>query len=632
MVVIDCSKMSMKNGSKDITTLQKELNKLGYYNKTFDTVYGYYTKQGVKQFQKKYGLSQDGVFGPVTCKKLNEVAEEKTTTTTTSSTTTATVSTKSIFDCPKISLKRSTTYSSDVKTLQTYLSQLKYYTREIDGIFGEYTEKAVKLFQKDYKLKEDGWFAQVTCNKLTQVVASKNLTTTTSTSSSATKTSTTYTPEYAKQTSATLTLLPEVVVLPVSELDEATNTKTVTGGSISTDTNFDCSKISLRRNSDSTEEVRKLQTILAARGYYTRQVDGDFGQYTEKAVKKLQSAQGNDPDGVFGPKTCAKLQGTSATSNTATGTADKKAKKHTITDIKVTPQITDDMDGLSHDITLQTPYSEDKFGYMRKLQKTIFEYKKDTDVIIHHEGYINEIKLAQEDGAFMIELQIVGYTAFLDMTVEFEKTAKRSVLIQDLAALCGLKAVVDTTGLTDDEYTIKVQKATTTGTGNGASGLTQLNGDDCTGHYQTNSLSAWSNDIDKCGGNTKIGNSSANYATETAGMSGKEAILSIWNRFKYGKPGNSHYYPDNEVCPRKLWNKTGTVYGNCADISRLVKCVGEVHGLKVGIKHAPDHYYNLIEWEGKVYTFDCCFQSKRGWYAGQKNNTLCFFNGPWSNG
>ena len=631
MVVIDCSKMSMKNGSKDITTLQKELNKLGYYKRTFDTVYGYYTKQGVKQFQKKYGLSQDGVFGPKTCKKLNEVAEEKNTTKTTTSTT-ATVSTKSIFDCPKISLKRSTTYSSDVKTLQSYLSQLKYYTRQVDGVFGEYTEKAVKQFQKDYKLKEDGWFAQLTCNKLTQVVASKNLTTTSSSSSSATKTSTTYTPEYAKQTSATLTLLPEVVVLPVSELDEATNTKTVTGGSISTDTNFDCSKISLRRNSDSTEEVRKLQTLLASRGYYTRQIDGDFGKYTENAVKKLQSAQGNDPDGWFGPKTCAKLQGTSATSNTATGTADKKAKKHTITDIKVTPQITDDMDGLSHDITLQTPYSEDKFGYMRKLQKTIFEYKKDTDVIIHHEGYINEIKLSQEDGAFMIELQIVGYTAFLDMTVEFEKTAKRSVLIQDLAALCGLKAVVDTTGLTDDEYTIKVQKATTTGTGNGATGLTQLNGDDCTGHYQTNSLSAWSNDIDKCGGNTKIGNSSANYATETAGMSGKEAILSIWNRFQYGKPGNSSVYRDNEVCPRKLWNKTGTVYGNCADISRLVKCVGEVHGLKVGIKHAPDHYYNLIEWEGKVHTFDCCYKSKRGWYAGEKNNTLCFFNGPWSNG
>lgn len=631
MVVIDCSKMSMKNGSKDITTLQKELNKLGYYKRRFDTVYGYYTKQGVKQFQKKYGLSQDGVFGPKTCKKLNEVAEEKNTTKTTTSTT-ATVSTKSIFDCPKISLKRSTTYSSDVKTLQSYLSQLKYYTRQVDGVFGEYTEKAVKLFQKDYKLKEDGWFAQLTCNKLTQVVASKNLTTTTSTSSSsATKTSTTYTPEYAKQTSATLTLLPEVVVLPVSELDEATNTKTVTGGSISTDTNFDCSKISLRRNSDSKEEVRKLQTLLASRGYYTRQIDGDFGKYTENAVKKLQSAQGNDPDGWFGPKTCAKLQGTSATSNTATGTADKKAKKHTITDIKVTPQITDDMDGLSHDITLQTPYSEDKFGYMRKLQKTIFEYKKDEDVIIHHEGYINEIKLSQEDEAFMIELQIVGYTAFLDMTVEFEKTAKRSVLIQDLAALCGLKAVVDTTGLTDDEYTIKVQKATT-GAGNGATGLTQLSGNDCTGHYQTNSLSAWSNDIDKCGGNTKIGNSSANYATETAGMSGKEAILSIWNRFQYGKPGNSNVYRDNEVCPRQLWNKTGTVYGNCADISRLVKCVGEVHGLKVGIKHAPDHYYNLIEWEGKVHTFDCCYKSKRGWYAGEKNNTLCFFNGPWSNG
>lgn len=630
MVVIDCSKMSMKNGSKDITTLQKELNKLGYYKRTFDTTYGYYTKQGVKQFQKKYGLSQDGVFGPKTCKKLNEVAEEKNTTKTTTSTT-ATVSTKSIFDCPKISLKRSSTYSSDVKTLQSYLSQLKYYTRQVDGVFGEYTEKAVKLFQKDYKLKEDGWFAQLTCNKLTQVVASKNLTTTTSTSSSsATKTSTTYTPEYAKQTSATLTLLPEVVVLPVSELDEATNTKTVTGGSISTDTNFDCSKISLRRNSDSKEEVRKLQTLLASRGYYTRQIDGDFGKYTENAVKKLQSAQGNDPDGWFGPKTCAKLQGTSATSNTATGTADKKAKKHTITDIKVTPQITDDMDGLSHDITLQTPYSEDKFGYMRKLQKTIFEYKKDTDVIIHQEGYINEIKLSQEDEAFMIELQIVGYTAFLDKTVEFEKTAKRSVLIQDLAALCGLKAVVDTTGLNDDEYTIKVQKATATGTGdNGATGLTELNGNDCS---PTAPLSAWSVDINKAGGNTKIGNSSANYAQDTKGMTARQAIMDVYNRFKYGRRGTGKMYLNNEYCPRSMWNKDGTIWGNCADISRLIKCIGEVHGLRVGIKHTVCHYYNLIEVNGQTYKLDLCFKAgvtgKK--YGNEVCDTLTMRGGPWS--
>lgn len=624
MALFDCSKINMKNGSKDITTLQKELQKMGYYSKKLDTDYGYYTKQAVKSFQKKYGLQVDGVFGPVSCKKMNEVLEK---TDTTNKTSTTNVSTASVFDCPKISLKKGST-GSEVTKLQTYLKQLNYYTREIDGDFAEYTESAVKQFQSAQKLKVDGWFAQETCKKLTEVVLSRNLVATTTASSSSTATTqkvVNTVHEYARQVTCKLLVYPEVVVLP--ELVENGQTKSVTGGSTSSDTNFDCTKIDLHRGSKGND-VTKLQTILKARGYYTRQIDGDFGEYTEKAVKKLQKAQGNSQDGQFGPKTCQKLQGVSSTSNNATNTANKKATTYTITDIKATPNITDDMEALSHEITLQTPYSSEKMAHIRKLQKTHFEMAKDYETTYTHDGYINEVKIMQSDDSTFIELQIVGYTVFLDTTVEFEKTAKRSELIKDLGALAGLKVDIDTTGFVDSEYTIKVQKATTEG---GGEGLTQLSGSDCTGHMQTNQLSAWSNDIDKCGGNTKIGNSSANYAQDTKGMTGKEAILSIYNRFQYGKPGNSSVYRDNEVCPQKLWNKNGTVYGNCADISRLVKCMGEVHGMKVGIKHAPDHYYNLIEYEGKVYTFDCCFKSKRGWYAGEKNNTLCFFNGPWQN-
>lgn len=621
MVLLDCSKMSMKNGSKDISTLQTELKKQGFYKRQIDTVYGSYTRQAVKDFQRKYNLVVDGVFGPLTCKKLNEVAENGTSSSTSVDATTQTnLSTTSYFDCPKISLKLNSR-GDNVSRLQTILKELKYYTRQVDKEFGQYTEQAVKSFQSAYKLKVDGWFASETCKKLTEVATSKGITVT----GVGNDGPVVYTvPEYARQTTATLTVYPEVVVLPESELDEETNTTTVLEGSTTTDTNFDCSKISLKRGSTG-DDVKKLQTILKARGYYTRQIDGSFGKYTETAVKKLQSAQGNTPDGWFGEKTCNKLQNTSTTSNSATGTADEKQKNYIITDIKQTPQISNDMDAMTHEITLQTPYTQDKLNHIRKLQKTHFEYKKDAELIFEHDGFINEIKMSQEDEAYLIELQLVGYAVFLDTTVSFEKTAKRSELIQELCALVGLNAEVDTTGLVDDEFTIKVQQATT----GGGEGLTQLNGDDCTGHMQTNSLSAWSNDIDKCGGNTKIGNSSANYAQDTKGMSAKDAIMSIYNRFQYGKPGNSSIYWDNEVCPQKLWNKDGTVYGNCADISRLVKCMGEVHGLKVGIKHAPDHYYNLIEYEGKVYTFDCCYKSKRGWYAGEKNNTLVFFNGPW---
>lgn len=70
---------------------------------------------------------------------------------------------------------------------------------------------------------------------------------------------------------------------------------------------LNCTKINLKKGSKGNE-VKELQTILKDMGYYTRQVDGEFGSYTETAVKKLQKQQGNDPDGWFGPKTCQKLQ------------------------------------------------------------------------------------------------------------------------------------------------------------------------------------------------------------------------------------------------------------------------------------------------------------------------------------
>jgi hypothetical protein len=427
-------------------------------------------------------------------------------------------------------------------------------------------------------------------------------------------------------------------VLPETEFDTNTLTKTVTQGAINTDTNFDCSKISLSQGSKG-DDVTKLQTILKARGYYNRQIDGEFGDYTKKAVKKLQSAQGNSPDGHFGPKTCSKLQGTSTTSNKATGTEDKKNTNFVITDFK-SYSMNDDIEGLSHEVSITTPYSQDKMNRLRKLQKTQFDVYFGTDVLYQHEGYINEFKISQADDGLMIDLSLVGYTAFLDLQVEFEKTAKRSELIKELAKLAGLKAEVDLTGLTDDEYTVKVAKAEAKTSSEGGS-LVDVHGTDCEGgkgtftspKMQTNRLSAASFDIDKCGGNTKIGDSNANYARDTANMSAKEAILDVFNRFKYGRSlTNSSVYCDNVRCPQEMWTKTGRFWGNCADISRLVKCVGEVHGLKVGIRHAYHHYYNLIEVNGTVYRFDCCFKS--GYmsesYGGEKCNTLNRNGGPWT--
>ncbi|MCL2114967.1 MAG: cysteine peptidase family C39 domain-containing protein [Methanobrevibacter sp.] len=68
---------------------------------------------------------------------------------------------------------------------------------------------------------------------------------------------------------------------------------------------MDCTKVNLKKGSKGPL-VGELQKYLRDHGFYKREIDNDFGSFTEDAVKLLQRKQGNDPDGVFGPKTCSK--------------------------------------------------------------------------------------------------------------------------------------------------------------------------------------------------------------------------------------------------------------------------------------------------------------------------------------
>ena len=49
--------------------------------------------------------------------------------------------------------------------------------------------------------------------------------------------------------------------------------------------------------------VMELQTELQTYGYYDGDIDGDYGQATQDAVKKLQTDLGVTADGRFGPET-----------------------------------------------------------------------------------------------------------------------------------------------------------------------------------------------------------------------------------------------------------------------------------------------------------------------------------------
>ena len=54
----------------DIKQVQTKLKKWGYYTGSVDGVNGPQTIAAVKKFQKKYGLTQDGIVGPLTAKKM----------------------------------------------------------------------------------------------------------------------------------------------------------------------------------------------------------------------------------------------------------------------------------------------------------------------------------------------------------------------------------------------------------------------------------------------------------------------------------------------------------------------------------------------------------------------------------
>ena len=138
-----------------VKDLQTKLKKLGFYNAYVDGSYGDTTVAAVKAFQKKYNLTADGVAGSETLKKLDSAYKNADSNTSTDDD----------------SLRKGATGTA-VKTLQTNLKKLGFYTAYVDGSFGSTTESAVKAFQKKYGLTADGVAGSATLKKIESVVAS----------------------------------------------------------------------------------------------------------------------------------------------------------------------------------------------------------------------------------------------------------------------------------------------------------------------------------------------------------------------------------------------------------------------------------------------------------------------------
>ena len=138
-----------------VKDLQTKLKKLGFYNASIDGDYGDTTVAAVKAFQKKYNLTADGVAGSETLKKLDSAYKNADSNTSTDDD----------------SLRKGATGTA-VKTLQTNLKKLGFYTAYVDGSFGATTESAVKAFQRKYGLTADGVAGSATLKKIESAVAS----------------------------------------------------------------------------------------------------------------------------------------------------------------------------------------------------------------------------------------------------------------------------------------------------------------------------------------------------------------------------------------------------------------------------------------------------------------------------
>lgn len=71
-IIPDAMAASLKQGSRgeQVKVVQDKLKRWGYYDGAVDGIFGPKTTEAVKYFQRKNGLTQDGVVGPKTMEKL----------------------------------------------------------------------------------------------------------------------------------------------------------------------------------------------------------------------------------------------------------------------------------------------------------------------------------------------------------------------------------------------------------------------------------------------------------------------------------------------------------------------------------------------------------------------------------
>ena len=325
---------SIKLGSTGsaVTQLQQDLTTLGFYSAQITGNAGAKTEAAIKAFQRKYGLTADGVAGPDTLAAIASALRG------------------GISSNGSVTIIKYGSQGSRVSQLQQDLKTLGFYNGQITGNVGSKTEQAIKKFQARYGLTADGYAGPDTLNKIAELVAAKggssaSASSGSSSSSSSASSGTTLrldstgsavtalqqnlealgyyyaeiTGHYGKQTEAAVRkfqqkhgLTADGVAGPKT-LAAIASAITSTGGTVASGSS---GGVTLREG-DSGSAVTELQNMLTALGYYYGEITGHFGSLTRQAVRKFQADNDLTVDGVAGSATINRLRSMTGSSGSS---------------------------------------------------------------------------------------------------------------------------------------------------------------------------------------------------------------------------------------------------------------------------------------------------------------------------
>ncbi len=254
----------LRYGSQNdaVRILQENLTNLGYYDGSITGHFGSITEAAVMNFQRRNGLSADGIAGAKTLEKIDEALGKASSSSSSSNSSSDGSSSETL-------LKYGMEGSEAVRTLQQNLKTLGYYTGSVTGNFGRLTKDAVFRFQRANDLSADGIAGEKTLAAISSRISGSGSGSSSSSGSSS----------------------------------GSGSSGSSSGGSSSM--TLDTS-VTLQKDSKN-DEVLKLQNMLAALGYYSGNKTGNFGDLTQEAVMTYQRAKGLTADGIAGKKTLAAI-------------------------------------------------------------------------------------------------------------------------------------------------------------------------------------------------------------------------------------------------------------------------------------------------------------------------------------